>query len=126
MIITRSTRQLSSARRLRREMTVAEKILWRNLRNRGLSGKFRRQVPIGRYVADFVCVAAKLIIELDGAPHDDPHQQAYDRQRDAWLRARGWRILRFPNALVIGEAPAVYEEVKRMIDAAPSPASGEG
>jgi len=63
-------RQLAQARRLRREMTLAEMILWRGLRDRGIGGKFRRQVPIGCYIADFVCIAARMIVELDGPSHD--------------------------------------------------------
>lgn len=80
-------RQLAQARRLRREMTLAETILWRGLRDRGIGAKFRRQVPIGCYVADFVCIAARMIVELDGPPHDEPEQHRHDMHRDAWLRA---------------------------------------
>ncbi|MHB8886280.1 MAG: endonuclease domain-containing protein [Methylovirgula sp.] len=96
-------------------MTLAENILWRNLRDRRFGAKFRRQVPIGCYVADFVCIAAKLVVELDGPPHDNPEQRAHDFSRDAWLRAHGWQILRFPNDLVISESPAVYDEIARAI-----------
>src|SRR6185312_15621891 len=116
MIQRRTSRQLAIARRLRSEMTAAEVLLWRQLRNRGTGPKFRRQVPIDRYVADFACVAAKLIIELDGRPHDDPEQQEHDRNRDAWLRAHGWHVLRFPNEQIISESPAVYAEINRMIE----------
>ena len=108
-------RQLADARRLRRDMTIAETILWRGLRNRGNGAKFRRQVPIGPYVADFVCVAAGLIVELDGPPHDEPEQQLHDRRRDAWLHSQGWRVLRFSNDLVIGGGNIVLEEIQRAI-----------
>jgi very-short-patch-repair endonuclease len=64
MIHRRTDRQLSLARRLRQDMTTAETILWQSLRSRGFGWKFRRQVPIGPYVADFVCIAAKLIVEI--------------------------------------------------------------
>lgn len=65
--------QTAFARRLRREMTAAEAIVWRALRGSRLAGgKFRRQVPVGLFVADFLCPGAKLIVALDGAPHDDP------------------------------------------------------
>ena len=75
--------KLPFARRLRREMTVAESMLWRALRDSRLGGlKFRRQVPIGRYVVDFLSVESRLIVELDGPPHDDPMQRAHDDARD--------------------------------------------
>jgi very-short-patch-repair endonuclease len=88
--------QLERARRLRREMTDAERRLWAMLRGSQLEGaKFRRQVPIGRYIADFACFKSKLIVELDGSQHAD---SAYDAERDAWLEAQGFRVLRFWNA----------------------------
>jgi BirA family biotin operon repressor/biotin-[acetyl-CoA-carboxylase] ligase len=62
--------QLTSARHLRHEMTAAERMLWRGLRNRGIGAKFRRQVPIGPYVADFLCIDAHHIVELDGPPQN--------------------------------------------------------
>jgi very-short-patch-repair endonuclease len=86
-------------------MTIAEDMLWRSLRGRGFEGmKFRRQVPIGPYIADFACLERKLIIELDGRPHEEPDQAAYDRWRDNWLIAQGWRVLRLDNERVIGGA----------------------
>ena len=84
-----SDEQLSFARRLRKEMTAAETMLWRTLRNRGIAAKFRRQVPIGPYFADFACVPARLIVELDGRPHDDPEREDRDAHRDAWLTEQG-------------------------------------
>jgi len=84
-------------------MTAAETQLWRMLRDRRLDGlKFRRQAPIGRYVADFLCEEKKLIVELDGAPHDRPDQKAHDDARDDWLRVEGYLVLRMSNDLVIG------------------------
>jgi very-short-patch-repair endonuclease len=94
---------LAFARQLRRRMTVAEEVLWRSLRGSGFDGlKFRRQVPIGRYVVDFLCLQHRLIIELDGAPHEKEAQKYRDAIRDTYLRAQGYRILRLPNDLVIG------------------------
>ena len=91
------------ARKLRRDMTQAEAMLWRSLRGGGLDGlKFRRQVPIGRYVVDFLCIRHRLAVELDGAPHDRDEQKARDASRDAWLREHGYRLLRLRNELVIG------------------------
>jgi len=91
------------ARGLRRKMTTAEAILWRALRGAQFDGlKFRRQVPIGRYVVDFLCVECRFVVELDGRPHDDEEQKQHDELRDAWLKERGYRILRLRNDVVIG------------------------
>lgn len=78
-------------------------MLWRMLRNRGLDDlKFRRQAPVGRYIADFLCVERELIVELDGEPHARPDKQASDVARDEWLRAQGYTVLRIQNDVVIG------------------------
>jgi very-short-patch-repair endonuclease len=80
---------------LRRTQTATERLLWTILRDRRLHGlKFRRRVPLGRYVVDFLCLSNRLVIEADG-PHHDADQDAV---RDAWLNAEGFRVLRFPNA----------------------------
>ncbi len=104
--------RLSNARRLRKEMTAAETMLWRSLLDRGIGTKFRRQVPIGPYVADFACVAARLIVELDGRPRDEPERQAHDRYRDAWLIDHGWRVLRIPNDIVTGGGDIVIGRIR--------------
>jgi very-short-patch-repair endonuclease len=86
----------SRARQLRAKQTDVERQLWFLLRDRRLNGaKFRRQVPIGSYIVDFVCQEAKLIVELDGSQHAD--QVAYDTARSDWLSAHGYRVLRFWN-----------------------------
>jgi very-short-patch-repair endonuclease len=78
------------AQRLRTNMTDAESKLWRYLRLRQLEGhKFRRQVPIGPYIADFVCLKAQLVIEVDGGQHAEA--QAYDSRRDDFMRGQGYR-----------------------------------
>lgn len=82
------------AKRMRREPVVYERKLWALLRDRRLDGlKFRRQVVIGPYVADFVCLRHRLIVEADGPFHD----AARDAVRDAWLATQGFRVLRFQN-----------------------------
>jgi len=116
-------RQLASARRLRREMTTAEEMLWRSLRNRGAGAKFRRQVPIGPYIGDFVCVAAKMVVELDGPPHEKPEQRSRDARRDLWLRSQGWHVLRFPNDLVIGGSERVMQAIEAALASRPAPSS---
>ena len=77
---------------------MSERLLWKLLRGRQLEGfKFRRQVPIGRYVVDFVCLRHRLIVEADGPFHDEIR----DAERDAWLRAEGFQVLRFPNSEIV-------------------------
>lgn len=86
------------ARRLRREATNAERKLWSFLRERQLEGhRFRRQHPLGPYIVDFVCLEQKLIVEVDGATHGEPEELARDAKRTAWLKERGYRVLRCDN-----------------------------
>ncbi|ESY61401.1 MULTISPECIES: DUF559 domain-containing protein [Mesorhizobium] len=97
------------ARSLRRDMTEVEAKLWRELRDRRLDRiKFRRQVPIGKYVADFVCPEARLIIEIDGSQHADSDT---DRIRKTELEAKGFRILRFWNDDVLKDMNAVCDTI---------------
>ena len=91
---------LTRARELRKNSTDAEKYLWQKLRNRQLEGyKFKRQVPIGHYIVDFLCVSANLIVELDGGQHAE--QQAYDDKRTALLTSKGFTVVRFWNNEVL-------------------------
>ena len=86
------------ARKLRRTQTDAERKLWSILRSRQFSGfKFRRQQPIGPYIADFVCFETRLIIELDGDQHGSDQRSAYDRARSRFLAKEGFCVVRFPN-----------------------------
>jgi very-short-patch-repair endonuclease len=97
------------AKTLRRDMTEAEDRLWQELRGRRLDGiKFRRQVPVGRFVADFACADARLIVEIDGSQHADSD---YDRERDAELKRRGFRVLRFWNDDVLREMDSVCDTI---------------
>ena len=88
------------ARELRKNLTASEWRLWCHLKGRQLDGwKFRRQAPIGRYVVDFVCFAARLIVELDGSSHDGEEAQVvYEQRRQAWLESQGFRVLRLSGA----------------------------
>ena len=98
------------ARVLRANQTEAETRLWRRLRDRQLGGaKFRRQVPIGPYIADFVCFAAKLIVELDGGQYADTAEA--DSARTVWLEKRGFRVLRFWNHDVLANPDGVPERI---------------
>lgn len=86
------------AKVLRSRMTEAETILWSRLRTwRENDCVFRRQHPIGPYIADFACVKAKLVIELDGDQHGRDDNAAYDERRDAYMTERGWRLVRLTN-----------------------------
>jgi len=81
---------------LRKNMTPAEHTLWRELRGRQILGyKFRKQVPIERYIADFVCFEKRLIIEINGGQHAEAVE--YDEKRTGWLQEQGYRVIRFWN-----------------------------
>jgi very-short-patch-repair endonuclease len=98
------------ARALRAESTDAERKLWAMLRGHRLGGvKFRRQVPIDRHFADFACVDAKLVVELDGGQHND--QAKYDQQRTETLLACGWRVIRFWNTDVMENVEGVADTI---------------
>ncbi len=87
------------ARHLRRNATPAERHAWSLLRNRQVHRlKFRRQHVLGRFIVDFYCPARRLVLELDGVPHDRPAQVEYDVARTAWLETRGYRVLRIRNS----------------------------
>jgi very-short-patch-repair endonuclease len=101
------------ARAQRQNMTTAETMLWRALRNHRVDGfGFRRQTPIGPYFADFVCLDRKIIVEADGRTHETANAKVKDAERDAWFRRAGFRVLRFPDDLVIGGLPIVIERIR--------------
>ena len=111
------TEALARVRQLRRSATAAEKLLWQHLRGRRLEGcKFRRQVWIGPYIADFLCNEAALLIELDGSQHAD--RADYDAARSVYLEERGFRVLRFWNNDVLGDIDAVLTAIRAAV---PSP-----
>jgi len=99
---------LHRARALRKAPTPAERVLWRMLARDQLGVRFRRQHPIGPYIADFYCPAHRLVIELDGGQHNgSPH----DERRDAWFAKAGYRVLRFWNRDVFTEADGVGRRI---------------
>jgi very-short-patch-repair endonuclease len=101
------------ARKLRRNQTDAERLLWRRLRDRGLvNTKFRRQTPISGYIADFVCEDAKLIIEVDGGQHAESEG---DAERTAILEAAGYTVLRFWNNDVLTNPDGVLLRIAEML-----------
>ena len=102
-----------NARRLRVEMTDAERRLWSALRSRRLQGfKFRRQYPAGPFILDFACVEHRLAVEADGGQHAD---NGYDDSRTAWLEQNSWRVVRFWNNEVLTNADGVVEEILRVL-----------
>jgi very-short-patch-repair endonuclease len=109
------SQRVETARRLRRGQTDAERVLWLRLRDRRLNGwKFKRQVPIDRYVADFCCEQARLIIELDGGQHTV--QTEADAKRTEILEAMGYLVLRFWNNDVLKNTSAVLEAILETIE----------
>lgn len=111
--------QRQRARRLRLEMTVAERKLWRALRAHRFRGVgFRRQAPLGPFIADFVSHGLKLVIEVDGGQHSG---SARDARRDAWLAREGYRVLRFWNHEVMGNLDGVLHRIGEAVANAPPP-----
>lgn len=103
-----------NARELRNGATEAESHLWQRLRLKQLAGfKFRRQVPVAGYIADFLCPEAKLIVELDGGQHCA--QIAYDERRTGMLQAKGYRVLRYWNNEALVQTEAVLEDILRAL-----------
>ena len=112
------------AKDLRTHMTDAERLLWQHLRAHRLYGqKFRRQQPIGPYIVDFVHLGARLVIEADGGQHNG---DAADQERDGWLKAEGYRVMRFWNNDILQSTDAVLEEIFKAVSPSPSPLKGEG
>jgi very-short-patch-repair endonuclease len=118
-------------RGLRQQATVAEAMLWKRLRRRQLGGrKFRRQHSVGRYVVDFYRAERRLVIELDGAAHDDPLRARADTERQRWLEAQELRVLRFRNEEVVRQSDVVLAAIEAVLSSplppAPSPLRGAG
>ncbi|MEO5809519.1 MAG: endonuclease domain-containing protein [Sphingomicrobium sp.] len=124
---------LAKAKRLRRDLTDAERKLWQVLRSRQFEGaKFRRQQPIGPFIADFVCQAHRLIVEADGGQHAGSES---DRSRTAFLEAAGYRVIRFWNHDILQNLDGVAQLIvtalatphpARAVHESPSPSRGEG
>ncbi|MBR0844474.1 endonuclease domain-containing protein [Bradyrhizobium liaoningense] len=113
----------ANARALKRNSTDAERILWSELRAGRLNGaSFRRQVPIERYVSDFICHAAKLVIELAGGQHFSDEGERADAKRSAAIEAKGFKVLRFSNLDVMTNRGGVLETIATTVaERAPTP-----
>lgn len=108
----KSDQAVGIARRLRKAMTPAEKLLWFELRKRRLDGShFRRQAILGPFVVDFASHGPRLVIELDGGVHSAPDVAQRDDERSQWIEGRGYKILRFSNVQVLTNAAAVADEI---------------
>ena len=104
------------ARFNRREMTESEELLWNVLRKNIRNYRFRRQHPIGDYIADFICLPIRLVIEVDGGYHNTPGQQTEDQWRTEFLESRGYRVLRIKNEEVTADIKEVLKKIKCEIE----------
>lgn len=107
---------LARAREMRHPQTPAEATLWRALRNRQTGFKFRRQHPIDRFIIDFYCAQAKLLIEVDGESHFQPSQEEYDKARTKYLEELGYKVIRFTNDDVKYNIHAVAGEILQTVE----------
>ncbi|MEO0091652.1 MAG: DUF559 domain-containing protein [candidate division WOR-3 bacterium] len=107
---------VSFAKHLRRNMTDAERKLWSRIRNNQLGTKFKRQEPIGKYIADFVCYEKRIIIELDGSQHINSQR---DKIRDDWFAKQGFRVLRYWDNEVLNNIEGVLIDIKEHISQLP-------
>jgi very-short-patch-repair endonuclease len=119
-----------TARRLRHNATEAERKLWRALPTFETKGThFRRQVPIGSYVADFACMAARLVVEIDGSQHGEEERRLRDETRTRWLENEGYRVIRFWNNDIVqnpeGVLDVIYAALYGSRDAEPKPMKHE-
>ena len=117
-------RLTSLAKDLRKHSTDVERLLWSHLRAGRFGGlKFRRQHLIGRYIADFVCLEKKLIIELDGSQHALSEEKRKDGERDHWLEKEGYSVIRFWDNEVLTNIRGLLEVIRERTFEAPSPQS---
>ena len=103
------------AKENRKRPTEAEAVLWDCIKERQLGQAFRRQHIIGEFIADFACIPAKLVIEIDGGYHQMPEQQISDEQRQEWLESQGFTVIRFTNEEVISDIDNVLETIEQYL-----------
>ncbi len=125
---------VADARRLRKKMTPPELLLWQRLRGKPNGFKFRRQHPIGPFIVDFFCAQANLVVEIDGAVHDNEAAQSYDHKRQQDLESRGLRVARVSGADVMSGVDTVAAAILALAESplhhspsanGPPPRSGE-
>lgn len=100
----------------RKKPTEAESILWDYLKGNTIGVHFRRQHIIGQFIADFVCLSHKLIIEIDGKYHQLPEQQVTDEERTEWLESKGFTVIRFKNEQIIADTDRVINIIQANIN----------
>ena len=103
------------AKKNRREMTESERVLWKALRKLNCGYHFRRQHPIGDYIVDFICIEKMLVIEVDGAYHDEPIQQVNDQMRTEFLESKGYTVIRFKNEEINHDLKTVIVRIKEQL-----------
>jgi very-short-patch-repair endonuclease len=106
---------LAKAKALRKNMTTAERKLWSLVRRNQLGVHFRRQAPLGPFIVDFYCPAAKLVVELDGSHHDFREEKDYDKLREEHLKAAGLKVVRFKNHQILRDVANVLAEIQAQI-----------
>ena len=118
--MTETTINTRRARALRNNLTDTERCLWSRLKRKQIHGrKFRRQFPVGPYIVDFVCLEARLIIEVDGGQHAE--QKQGDEIRDQWLSSQNFHVLRFWNNEVLSQTDAVMDTIVQALNNTPTP-----
>ena len=110
-----SSQNVARARKLRKEMSLPEVLLWRELR--GKRPKFRRQFPIAGYIADFACADARMIVEVDGFAHDTGDRPTRDEERARILEGKGWRVVRLAARRVLHDPVAAADAILRLAEA---------
>ncbi|MBV8908878.1 MAG: DUF559 domain-containing protein [Sphingomonas sp.] len=116
-----TARSMASARRLRRQLSLPEMLLWRLMRLKRGELRFRKQHAIGPFVADFYCPAARMVIEIDGATHDEREDQ--DSRRDAYMASLGLTVVRIPASEVLADPDGVADGIYRLCEAAAGPST---
>lgn len=107
------------ARSLRKEPSSAERALWKLLRDKKAGAKFRRQHPVPPYTADFACIVARLIIEVDGPSHTIDEHKTHDVRRTKFLEAEGWRVLRLRDVDVLADPSGVTQRICAALSPSP-------
>lgn len=100
----------------RANMTEAEKFLWEHIRRKALGVKFRKQHPINDFIADFICIEKKLVIEVDGGYHSVPSQREKDELRSTIINKQGFYVIRFTNEEILMDIESVLQRLKEIID----------
>ena len=104
------------ARALRKSPTEGERTLWQLLRKRQIAGhRFRRQVSIGPFIADFACLERRVVIEVDGSAHDSPERRDRDATRDRWIEAQRFRVLRLEDGVVLEDPEMALERIREFL-----------